>query len=43
MLLRTMSHELKTPLNAPFWSFSDLMSTLADNLGPPIRCVNMPV
>ena len=33
MLLRTMSHELKTPLNA-ILGFSDLMMTLADNLGP---------
>jgi two-component system cell cycle sensor histidine kinase PleC len=33
MLLRTMSHELKTPLNA-ILGFSDLMTTLADNLGP---------
>jgi len=32
-LLRTMSHELKTPLNA-ILGFSDLMATLADNLGP---------
>ena len=31
MLLRTMSHELKTPLNA-ILGFSELMSTLADNL-----------
>ena len=31
MLLRTMSHELKTPLNA-ILGFSDLMITLADNL-----------
>ena len=30
-LLRTMSHELKTPLNA-ILGFSDLMMTLADNL-----------
>jgi len=33
MLLRTMSHELKTPLNA-ILGFSDLMGTLADTLGP---------
>ncbi len=33
MLLRTMSHELKTPLNA-ILGFSDLMATLADNMGP---------
>ena len=33
VLLRTMSHELKTPLNA-ILGFSDLMMTLADNLGP---------
>ena len=33
MLLRTMSHELKTPLNA-ILGFSDLMGTLADNMGP---------
>ena len=33
MLLRTMSHELKTPLNA-ILGFSDLMATLADNLSP---------
>ena len=33
MLLRTMSHELKTPLNA-ILGFSDLMSTLADKLAP---------
>ena len=33
VLLRTMSHELKTPLNA-ILGFSDLMTTLADNLGP---------
>jgi two-component system cell cycle sensor histidine kinase PleC len=33
MLLRTMSHELKTPLNA-ILGFSDLMGALADNLGP---------
>ena len=33
MLLRTMSHELKTPLNA-ILGFSELMMTLADNLGP---------
>jgi two-component system, cell cycle sensor histidine kinase PleC len=33
MLLRTMSHELKTPLNA-ILGFSDLMTTLADDLGP---------
>ena len=32
-LLRTMGHELKTPLNA-ILGFSDLMMTLADNLGP---------
>ncbi|MBW8709447.1 MAG: PAS-domain containing protein [Alphaproteobacteria bacterium] len=32
-LLRTMSHELKTPLNA-ILGFSDLMATLADNLAP---------
>jgi two-component system cell cycle sensor histidine kinase PleC len=32
-LLRTMSHELKTPLNA-ILGFSDLMATLADNLKP---------
>ncbi len=32
-LLRTMSHELKTPLNA-ILGFSDLMETLADRLGP---------
>ena len=32
-LLRTMSHELKTPLNA-ILGFSDLMATLADNLNP---------
>jgi signal transduction histidine kinase len=32
-LLRTMGHELKTPLNA-ILGFSDLMGTLADNLGP---------
>jgi two-component system cell cycle sensor histidine kinase PleC len=32
-LLRTMGHELKTPLNA-ILGFSDLMATLADNLGP---------
>ena len=32
-LLRTMSHELKTPLNA-ILGFSDLMASLADNLGP---------
>ena len=32
-LLRTMSHELKTPLNAVL-GFSDLMATLADNLSP---------
>jgi two-component system cell cycle sensor histidine kinase PleC len=32
-LLRTMGHELKTPLNA-ILGFSDLMSTLADNLSP---------
>ncbi len=32
-LLRTMGHELKTPLNA-ILGFSDLMSTLADNLTP---------
>lgn len=33
MLLRTMSHELKTPLNAVL-GFSDLMSALSDNLSP---------
>jgi signal transduction histidine kinase len=33
MLLRTMSHELKTPLNA-ILGFSDLMGSLADNLKP---------
>jgi signal transduction histidine kinase len=33
MLLRTMSHELKTPLNA-ILGFSDLMNALADNLAP---------
>jgi signal transduction histidine kinase len=33
MLLRTMSHELKTPLNA-ILGFSDLMMTLADTMGP---------
>ncbi len=33
MLLRTMSHELKTPLNAVL-GFSDLMIALADNLNP---------
>ena len=33
MLLRTMSHELKTPLNA-ILGFSDLMGALADNLKP---------
>lgn len=32
-LLRTMGHELKTPLNA-ILGFSDLMTTLADNLSP---------
>src|SRR6185312_5827236 len=32
-LLRAMSHELKTPLNA-ILGFSDLMATLADNLNP---------
>ena len=32
-LLRTMSHELKTPLNA-ILGFSDLMATLADKLSP---------
>jgi PAS domain S-box-containing protein len=32
-LLRTMGHELKTPLNA-ILGFSDLMGTLADNLTP---------
>jgi signal transduction histidine kinase len=32
-LLRTMGHELKTPLNA-ILGFSDLMSTLSDNLSP---------
>jgi len=31
--LRTMGHELKTPLNA-ILGFSDLMATLADNLTP---------
>jgi two-component system cell cycle sensor histidine kinase PleC len=33
MLLRTMSHELKTPLNA-ILGFSDLMITLAETMGP---------
>jgi signal transduction histidine kinase len=32
-LLRTMGHELKTPLNA-ILGFSELMATLADNLTP---------
>jgi signal transduction histidine kinase len=32
-LLRTMSHELKTPLNA-ILGFSDLMATLADTMAP---------
>jgi two-component system cell cycle sensor histidine kinase PleC len=32
-LLRTMGHELKTPLNA-ILGFSDLMGTLADTMGP---------
>ena len=32
-LLRTMGHELKTPLNA-ILGFSDLMATLSDNLTP---------
>ena len=32
-LLRTMGHELKTPLNA-ILGFSELMATLADNLSP---------
>jgi len=32
-LLRTMSHELKTPLNAII-GFSDLLATLADSAGP---------
>ena len=32
-LLRTMGHELKTPLNA-ILGFSDLMATLADKLSP---------
>jgi two-component system cell cycle sensor histidine kinase PleC len=32
-LLRTMGHELKTPLNA-ILGFSDLMATLADNMTP---------
>jgi two-component system cell cycle sensor histidine kinase PleC len=32
-LLRTMSHELKTPLNA-ILGFSDLMGTMADRLNP---------
>ncbi len=32
-VLRTMSHELKTPLNAII-GFSDLMSSMADRLGP---------
>ena len=34
MLLRTMSHALKTPLNA-ILGFSDLINTLSDTLGPP--------
>ena len=34
MLLRTMSHELKTPLNA-ILGFSDLMNALSDGLTPP--------
>ncbi len=34
-LLRAMSHELKTPLNA-ILGFSDLMMTLADNLSPEL-------
>ena len=33
MLLRTMSHELKTPLNA-ILGFSDLIGTLSENLSP---------
>ena len=33
MLLRTMSHELKTPLNA-ILGFSDLMTALSDSLTP---------
>jgi cell cycle sensor histidine kinase DivJ len=33
MLLRTMSHELKTPLNA-ILGFSDLIGALSDNLTP---------
>ncbi len=33
ILLRTMGHELKTPLNA-ILGFSDLMMTLADNMAP---------
>jgi PAS domain S-box-containing protein len=33
MLLRTMSHELKTPLNA-ILGFSDLINTLSDTLTP---------
>ena len=33
MLLRTMSHELKTPLNA-ILGFSDLMNALSDTLSP---------
>jgi cell cycle sensor histidine kinase DivJ len=33
MLLRTMSHELKTPLNA-ILGFSDLIGTLSENLTP---------
>lgn len=32
-LLRTMGHELKTPLNA-ILGFSDLMASLSENLGP---------
>jgi two-component system cell cycle sensor histidine kinase PleC len=32
-LLRTMSHELKTPLNAII-GFSDLLSSMADRVGP---------
>jgi two-component system cell cycle sensor histidine kinase PleC len=32
-LLRTMSHELKTPLNAII-GFSDLLDTMADRVGP---------
>ncbi|HEY5347928.1 MAG TPA: PAS-domain containing protein, partial [Rhizomicrobium sp.] len=32
-LLRTMSHELKTPLNA-ILGFSDLMNSMAERLGP---------